>query len=117
LVGGGELVPRAEESRVTLKKRFLPSRLGPVGKTVAVSLSLVAADVGLAWLRHRLEKTDRPALPHDVGRMRRQEGPEGGPEYLHGYFLTEVALLLREERETRDWCSSELRIRSRRVEK
>ena len=117
LAGGTELVPRAKESRVTLRERFLPSRLGPVGKTVAVSLAAVAADVGLAWLRHRMEKTGRSALPHDAGPTRR-EGPGDGPEYLHGYFLKEATLLLREGRETRGWFFSELMtIRSSRAEK
>jgi hypothetical protein len=83
--------------------------LGPVGKTVAVSL----AAVGLAWLRHRLEKTDRSALPNH---MWREEEPKGGPQYLHGYFLREAALLLREEQETRGWLYSELTVRSNRPE-
>ena len=110
LVRSGELAPRAKEGRVTLRERFLPSRLGPVGKTVAVSLAAVAADAGLAWLRHRLEKTDRPTLLRDVGF-------EDDSEYLHGYFLKEAALMLREGRETRGWFSSELTIRSSRLGK
>ena len=112
-----ELAPRAREGRVTLKERFLPSRLGPVGKTVAVGLATIAADVGLAWLRHRLQKTDRPALSHDVDRAWR-EGPRGsGSEYLHSYSLKEAALMFREGGATRSWFSSELTIRSSRVEK
>jgi hypothetical protein len=112
-----ELAPRAKESRVTLS-RFLPRRLGPVGKTVAAGLAVAAADVVLAWVRHRLEKTGRPpVMPHDVGLARRNEGPGGGPEYLHGYLLKEAALLLREGRETRRSYSSELTIWSSRVEK
>ena len=110
---GGELTPRTED-RITLRKRLLPGGLGPVGKTVAVSLAAVAADVGLAWLRHRLEKTDRPS--YDVGRMWREESG-GGPEYLHGYFVKEAALMLREGGETRRFYSSELTIRSSHVEK
>ncbi len=110
-------MPRAKESRVTLRERFLPKGLGPVGKTVVVGLVAVAADVSLAWLRHRLEKTDRPVLPHDVSRVWQEEVPRGGPEYLHGYSLKEVALLVREGRETRGWFSSELTIRSSRVRK
>ena len=112
-----ELAPRAREGRVTLKERFLPGRLGPVGKTVAVGLATVAADVGLAWLRHRLQKTDRPALSHDVDRAWREGLRGGGSEYLHGYFLKEAALMLREGGDTRGWFSSELTIRSSRVEK
>ena len=109
---GGELTPRTE-GRITLRKRLLPDRLGPVGKTVAVSLAAVAADVGLAWLRHRLEKTDRPS--YGVGRVWREE-PGGGPEYLRGYFLKEAALMLSDGGEVRRFYSSELTIRSSRVE-
>jgi hypothetical protein len=116
LVQGGDLVPRTKESGVRLS-RFLTGRLGLVGKTVAASLALVAADVGLAWLRHRLEKTERPAQPHDVDRAWREAVSMSGPEYLHDYFFKETVLLLREGRETCRSYSSELTIRSTRVEK
>jgi hypothetical protein len=116
LVRSGDLVPRTKESGVRLS-RFLPGRLGPVGKTVAASLAVAAADVGLAWLRHRLENTERPAQPHDIDRPWREAVPRSGPEYLHDYFFKETVLLLREGRETRRSYSSELTIRSTRVEK
>lgn len=111
-----ELALRAKERGVTLKERFLPGQLGPVGKTVAASLAVTAADVGLAWLRHRLEKTYQPALPRDVSRAWREARP-GGPEYLHGYSLKKATLLLREGRETRGFYSSELSITSSRIDK
>lgn len=111
-----ELEPRVRESEVALRQRFLPGRLGPVGKTVAASLAVVAAEAGLDWLRHRLEKTDRAALPHEVSHAWR-ERPEGSPEYLRGYVLKETALLLREGQEIWHSYSSELTIRSSRVEK
>ncbi len=112
---GKEPALRAKE-KISLKERFLPARLGPIGKTVAASLAIVAADVGLAWLRHRLEKTDQPALPREASRAWREARP-GGPEYVHGYFLKEAALLLREGQKTRRFYSSELRITSSRIEK
>lgn len=112
----GELAPRVEEGRITLRERFLPSGLGPVGKTVAVSVAAVAADVGLAWLQHRLEKTGRPALPRDVGRAWRR-GLGGDPEYLHASFLEEAMLMFGEGGEVRRSYSSELTIRRGRVEK
>jgi hypothetical protein len=80
-------------------------------------MAAVAADVGLAWLRHRVEKTGQPALPSDVGRAGREEEPGGDPEYVHGYFLKEAVLLLTEGRETRGWFSSELTVGSGRVQK
>jgi hypothetical protein len=117
LVRSRELALRVKESKVALRERFLPGGLGPVGKTVAVGLAVAAADVGLAWLRHRLEKTDQRTLAHDVGRAWRKEGAGDGPEYLHGYFLKEAALLLREGEKTHGWFSSELEIRSNRIAK
>ncbi|MDP8952196.1 MAG: hypothetical protein M3N18_08175 [Actinomycetota bacterium] len=84
---------------------------------MAASLVVVAADAGLAWLRHRLEKSDRPALPHSMGRARREERPGAGPEYLHGYLLREATLLLKEGRETRRFYSSELTVTSSRIDK
>ncbi len=110
-----ELALRARE-KITLKERLLPARLGPIGKTVAASLAIVAADVGLAWLRHRLEKTDQPTLSRDASRAWREARP-GDPKYVHGYSLKEAALLLREGRETRRFYASELRITSSRIEK
>lgn len=108
-----ELGSRTEDNRVTLRERFLPDKLGPVGKTVAVSLVAAAANVGLTWLRYWLQKTEHAALPHDVGRVRREdELGSGNLEYLHGYFLKEAALLLREEGEVRVWFSSELTVRN-----
>jgi len=77
----------------------------------------MAADVGLAWLRRRLERTGRSTLPHGVDRIRREEVPEGGTEYLYSYLLKEAAVLIREGRETRGWFSSELTIRGSRAEK
>ena len=113
---GQELVPR-EESRVAPRDRSLPRRLGPVGRTVAVGLAVAVADMGLAWLRHRLETTGQPVLPHDVGHTRWQERPEGGAEYLYSYILRETVGLIREGQETRSWFSSELTIRSNRTDK
>ena len=114
----GELASQAQNSGVTLKERFLPDGLRPVGKTVAVGLAIVTTEVGLAWLRHRLEKkAGQPALPHNVvSREWRAERPgSGSEEHLRGYFLKEVAFLVRDEREIRGWSSSELTIKSSRI--
>ena len=111
-----ELALRARERGVTLKERFLAGRLGPVAKTVTADLAIVVVDLGLAWLRHRLEKTDQPTLPRDAGGAWREARPSGS-EYVHGYYLKEAALLLREGREIRHFYSSELTITSRRIEK
>ncbi len=112
----GELALRAEESKVKLRERLLPGGLGPVGRTVAVGLAVVAADVGLAWLRHRLEKTGRSTLPHEA-RQAWREVPGKGSGYLHGYSLEEAALLLKDGRGTHWSYSSRLEIKSSRIEK
>jgi hypothetical protein len=109
LARGGDLAPRAE-SRV-VRKRFLPYRLGPVGKTLAVSLAVLAADAGLAWLRHRIEKTGRSALSLDPADHAWREKSGNSLEYLHSYTLREAALLLRDEKGTRGWFSSELTVK------
>jgi hypothetical protein len=110
------LAPK-EESTVTLRERFLSKEFGPVGKTVAVGLAAMTANVVLAWIYRRLERTGRSALPHAVGHIRREEVPEGGPEYLYSYLLKEAAVLIREGREARGWFSSELTIMIRHPEK
>lgn len=115
LVRRGALATRAKERRVTLRERFLPDALGPVGKTVALGLAAVVADVGLAWLRHRLEQTDRPVLSRDVTRAWREGRPTAGSEHLH-YSLKERAFFFREGRETHGWFSSELTIRGSRLD-
>jgi hypothetical protein len=112
-----ELALRARERGITLKERFLPTRLGPVAKTVAASLAILAAEAGVAWLRYRMEKLDGPALPHSMGQQRREKSPEVGSEYLHGYILKEAVLLHREGQKARRFYSSELTITSSRVEK
>ncbi len=113
----GELAPRPKGDRARLGERFLPGRLGPVGRTVAAGLAVAAVDVGLAWLRQRLEKTEQPVLPHDAGRVRRREEAGDNPEHLHGSILREAGLLLRDGRETRGWFASEIKIRSTRPER
>lgn len=110
----GELAPRVEGSGATLRRRFLPDGLGPIGRTVAVGLVAVAADMSLAWLGNRLQKTGRPG--HAAVRAREEE-PEEGSEYLSSYFLKEAAFLIRDERGTLGWYSSESKIKSSRAEK
>jgi Double zinc ribbon len=54
-----ELVPR-REGALTAVRRTLPSKLGPVGKVVAVGLVTLAAEVGLSLLRLTTKADDRP---------------------------------------------------------
>ncbi len=53
------LEPR-RENNLTVTGYALPERLGPAGKAVAVGLAMLAAEVGLSWLRHRTKAQDQP---------------------------------------------------------
>jgi len=90
LTAGGQLAPR-EENTLAPARSALPARLGPVGKALAVGLTALAAEAGLAWLRRQVERPDRPALPttQDVG--------PAVPEYLVSQSLKEVSVWLLEE--------------------
>jgi hypothetical protein len=71
---------------------------------VALGLAGLAVDVGLTWLRGRLEKTGRPVSP---GVSATRQG-EGHREYLHGYlFREEVSLWFQDELEARGRFFSE----------
>ena len=112
---GGELAPRTTASEATPRKRLSPVRLGPVGRTVAAGLVAVAADAGLAWLRHRLGETGRSVATRDVGSAPRTEH-KGGSEQVYGYLLEETAFFIEEGRGRRWSYSSELAVRRGRIE-
>src|SRR5215216_3996582 len=50
-----QLPMRIADTRLTLAGRNLPITWQQLGKTVALSAAALAADVGMAWLRRRLE--------------------------------------------------------------
>jgi len=50
-----QLPARIADARLTIAGRNLPVTWQQLGKTVAISAAALAADIGLAWLRHRLE--------------------------------------------------------------
>ena len=50
-----QLPVRIADTRLTIAGRNLPITWQQLGKTVALSAAALAADVGLAWLRRRLE--------------------------------------------------------------
>jgi hypothetical protein len=50
-----QLPARIADARLTIAGRNLPVTWQQLGKTVAFSAAALAADVGLAWLRRRLE--------------------------------------------------------------
>jgi len=50
-----QLPVRLTDTRLTIAGRNLPVTWQQLGKTVALSAAALAADVGLAWLRRRIE--------------------------------------------------------------
>jgi hypothetical protein len=50
-----QLPARIADTRLTIAGRNLPITWQQLGKTVAISAAALAADVGMAWLRRRLE--------------------------------------------------------------
>jgi hypothetical protein len=78
----GQLTPRPE-ANPTAAIRSLPTKLGPVGKTLAVGVAVLAAEAGLSWLQRRIGTEERslPAV-RDAG------SASGG--YLVGQSLEEV---------------------------
>src|SRR5262249_51596010 len=50
-----QLPARIAAAPMTIAGRNLPVTWQQLGKTVAISAAALAADIGLAWLRHRLE--------------------------------------------------------------
>ena len=50
-----QLPIRLADTRLTIAGRNLPITWQQLGKTVALSAAALAADVGLAWLRRRIE--------------------------------------------------------------
>jgi hypothetical protein len=50
-----QLPARRGDTRLTIAGRNLPVTWQQLGKTVALSAAALAAEAGLAWLRHRIE--------------------------------------------------------------
>ena len=89
LTSANQLVPRRENTPATVV-RALPSKLGPTGKTVAVGLVALAAELGVLWLHRRAERAGRLPLPTA------QDPKPAIPDYLVGQSLEEVYVWLQE---------------------
>jgi hypothetical protein len=89
LTSANELVPPRENTPATVV-RALPSKLGSTGKTLAVGLVALAAELGVLWLHRRAERADQLPLPT-------AQGPKPAiPDYLVGQSLEEVYVWLQE---------------------
>jgi hypothetical protein len=58
-----QLPARLAEGRLVLAGRQLPVTWQQLGKTVALSAAALAAEVGFAWLRNRVEAGRNPPAP------------------------------------------------------
>ncbi len=44
-------------------RRAWPAKLGPAGKALAVGVAVLAAEVGVSWLRRKIGAEDRSSMP------------------------------------------------------
>jgi len=58
-----QLPARRGDTQLTVAGRNLPVTWQQLGKTVALSVAAVAAEAGLAWLRHRIEAGSAAPAP------------------------------------------------------
>jgi hypothetical protein len=89
LRSANQLVPRRENTPTTAV-RALPSKLGPTGKTLAVGLAALAAELGVLWLHRRAERAGRLPLPAV------QDSKPTVADYLISQSLEEVYIWLQE---------------------
>jgi hypothetical protein len=59
----GEQLPTRREYRPVPSSRAWPAKLGPVSKTLAVGVAVLAAEAGLSWLQRRIGTEERSSLP------------------------------------------------------
>jgi hypothetical protein len=83
LMNGEQLATRQEHHPVRAARAW-PSKLGPVGKALAVGVAALATEAGLSWLQRRIGTEERSSLlaVRDAG------SASGG--YLVGQSLEEV---------------------------
>ena len=58
-----EQLATREEHRPVPAGRAWPTKFGPVGKVLAVSVAALAAEASLSWLRTKIGAEDRSSLP------------------------------------------------------
>ncbi len=73
-----QLAPRQDHNPVPARRAW-PAKLGPAGKALAVGVAVLAAEVGVSWLRRKIGAEDRSSMP-----AVRSTGSA-----LHGYLLSQ----------------------------
>ena len=78
LTSGEQLATRQDHNPVPARRAW-PAKLAPAGKTLAVGVAVLAAEVGVSWLRRKIGAEDRSSMP-----AVRSTGST-----LHGYLLSQ----------------------------
>ena len=71
-----QLAPRQDGNPVPARRAW-PAKLGPAGKALAVGAAVLAAEVGVSWLRRKIGAQDRSSMP----------AVRSAGSALHGYLL------------------------------
>src|SRR5215213_4552613 len=61
LSSGEQLAPRQDDNPVPARRAW-PAKLGPAGKALAVGVAVLAAEVGVSWLRRKIGAEDRSSM-------------------------------------------------------
>jgi hypothetical protein len=77
LTSGEQLATRRDDNPVPARRDW-SAKLGPAGKALAVGVAILAAEVGVSWLRRKIGAEDRLSMP-----AVRSTGSA-----LHGYLLS-----------------------------
>lgn len=85
-----QLPARIADTRLTIAGRNLPITWQQLGKTVAISAAALAADVGMAWLRRRLE-AGPPATSTALARSIPAASDSAAPARSAGSIVTIIS--------------------------
>ena len=85
-----QLPVRLADTRLTIAGRNLPITWQQLGKTVALSAAALAPDVGMAWLRRRLE-AGPPAASTALARSNPATPAASAPGQVAGSIVTIVS--------------------------
>jgi hypothetical protein len=99
----GEQLATRQEHRPVPAARAWPAKLGPVSKTLAVGVAVLAAEAGLSSLQRRIGTEERSSLPAVRGLGSASRG------YLVRQSLEEVLLQTREDPHGRVLARREVR--------
>ncbi len=73
-----QLAPRQDHDPVPTRRAW-PAKLGPAGKALAVGVAVLAAEVGVSWLRRKIGAEDRSSMP----------AVRGAGSASYGYLLSQ----------------------------